>query len=243
MKRIRLHSFLAQIGIDSRRKCEKLIIQGKVKVNGVIITKLGTKVYPNKDKIEVNNKIINKNIPKMYVILNKPSGYLCTSYDPFGRPTIYEIIKKIKIKLNYAGRLDFNSEGLVFLTNDGVLINKITHPQNKIDKVYLVKIKGIIKDNDIKLLEHGIPLSPIYTSNPCQVKILKRDRNISLLEITIREGKKRQIRRMFSYLGYKVIKLKRTQIGILNLNGLKPGQYRFLQKQEIRELKIFLENN
>ncbi len=243
MEKIRLHSFLAKMGIDSRRKCEKLIVQGKVKVNGVVITELGTKINPYNDKVEVNNKIIKKNIPKIYILLNKPRGYLCTTNDPLGRPTIFHIIKKIKVKLSYAGRLDFDSEGLVFLTNDGVVINKITQPQNKVNKVYVVKVKGIPKEKDLKLLEQGIPLSPIFTTSPCQVKILKKNRNISILKIIIREGKKRQIKRMFSYLGFQVLKLKRIQIGILKVNGLKTGQYRFLKKLEIKKLTQYLENN
>jgi len=240
---MRLHKFLAQMGINSRRNCEKLIVKGKVKVNNVIITQLGTEIDTNKDKIKVNNKIVHKKVPRIYVLLNKPRGFLCTYHDPFGRPTIYDLLKKIKIKLNYAGRLDLDSEGLVFLTNDGELINQITHPKKKIKKVYLVKIKGFPNDNDLRVLTNGVPISHIFTTNPCQLKILKKNKNNCIVEISINEGKKRQIRRMFSYLGFQVLKLTRTQIGILNLKGLKSGQYRFLGKQEIINYKQFLENN
>lgn len=231
------------MGINSRRNCEKLIVKGKVKVNNVIITQLGTEIDTNKDKIKVNNKIVHKKVPRIYVLLNKPRGFLCTYHDPFGRPTIYDLLKKIKIKLNYAGRLDLDSEGLVFLTNDGELINQITHPKKKIKKVYLVKIKGFPNDNDLRVLTNGVPISHIFTTNPCQLKILKKNKNNCIVEISINEGKKRQIRRMFSYLGFQVLKLTRTQIGILNLKGLKSGQYRFLGKQEIINYKQFLENN
>ncbi|MFZ2330616.1 MAG: pseudouridine synthase, partial [Atribacterota bacterium] len=234
---------LAQMGVESRRKCEKLIIQGKVKVNGAIITELGTKIDVNKDKIEVNSKIIAKKISRIYLILNKPKGFLCTYHDPFGRPTIYDLLKKIKNKLNYAGRLDLNSEGLVFLTNDGELINQITHPKKKIKKVYEVKIKGHLNENYLRQLEKGVPITPIFTTNPCQVKLLKTGIENSLLKISISEGKKRQVRRMLAYLGFQVLELKRTHIGILNMNNLETGQYRFLKREEIKKLKNFLANN
>ncbi len=242
MEKIRLHKFLAQMGIDSLRKCEKLIIQGKVRVNGIIETKLGSKVDVDKDKIEVNDQIIYKNISRIYIILNKPRGFLCTYHDPFGRPTIYDLLKKMRYKLNYAGRLDFDSEGLVFLTNDGKLINQITHPKKNIKKVYIVKVKGQIGDNDLKKLEKGIPITPFFTTSPCQVRLLKKQRNNSILEIIISEGKKRQIRKMLAYLEFQILELKRTEIGILKIGDLKPGQYRFLKKQEIKELNNFLEN-
>lgn len=231
------------MGVESRRKCEKLIIQGKVKVNGAIITELGTKIDVNKDKIEVNSKIITKKISRIYLILNKPKGFLCTYHDPFGRPTIYDLLKKIKNKLNYAGRLDLNSEGLVFLTNDGELINQITHPKKKIKKVYEVKIKGHLNENYLRQLEKGVPITPIFTTNPCQVKLLKTGIENSLLKISISEGKKRQVRRMLAYLGFQVLELKRTHIGILNMNNLETGQYRFLKREEIKKLKNFLANN
>lgn len=240
---MRLHRFLAQMGVESRRKCEKLIIQGKVKVNGAIITELGTKIDVNKDKIEVNSKIIAKKISRIYLILNKPKGFLCTYHDPFGRPTIYDLLKKINNKLNYAGRLDLNSEGLVFLTNDGELINQITHPKKKIKKVYEVKIKGHLNENYLRQLEKGVPITPIFTTNPCQVRLLKTGRENSLLKISISEGKKRQVRRMLAYLGFQVLELKRTHIGILNMNNLETGQYRFLKREEIKKLKDFLANN
>ena len=230
------------MGIDSRRKCEQLIIQGRVKVNGIVVTKIGLVVDINKDIIEVNEQLITRNMPRIYLILNKPKGFLCTYHDPFGRPTIYDLLKNIRYKLNYAGRLDLDSEGLVFLTNDGKLINQITHPSKEITKIYIVKVKGQVNDNDLKQLEKGIPITPSFITNPCQVRLLKKDKNHSLLKITISEGKKRQIRKMFAYLGFQILELKRTEIGILKLDDLKPEQYRFLKEKEIEELKNFLEN-
>ena len=242
MVRMRLHKYLAKMGIDSRRKCERLILQGRVKVNGIVVTKLGLEVNVDKDRIEVNEQVVSKNIPQIYLILNKPKGFLCTYYDPFGRPTIYDLLKKIRYKLNYAGRLDLDSEGLIFLTNDGELVNQITHPRKEINKIYIVKVKGQVSGNDLKQLEKGVPITPFFTTNPCQIKLLKKDKSHSLLKIIISEGKKRQIRKMFAYLGFQILKLKRIEIGILKIDGLKPGQYRFLKEKEIKELNNFLEN-
>ena len=239
---MKLHKYLAEMGIDSRRKCEKLIVQGKVKVNDILVTKLGIEIEPDVDRISVDDKVVKKNIERIYILLNKPSRYLCTYHDPFGRPTIYNLLDGIETKLNYAGRLDFDSEGLIFLTNDGSLIHKITHPRKKIKKIYQVRVKGFPNANDIKLLEEGIPLTEDFTTSPCKVKKVKTDNYDSLLEISIHEGKKRQIRRMLSFLGYQVLELKRTKIGILALNGLKIGKYRFLTAQEVSELKQSLED-
>ena len=227
------------MGIDSRRKCEKLIVQGRVKVNGIQVTKLGLRIDPDVDQILVDDKIVKQNVQRVYVLLNKPSGYLCTYHDPFGRPTIYDLLKGIKTKLNYAGRLDLDSEGLILLTNDGMLIQQITHPRKKIKKTYQVKVRGTPNGNDLKLLEKGIPLNVNFTTSPCQVKIIKQTNYDSLLEISIHEGKKRQIRRMFSFLGYQVLELKRTKIGVLNMDGLPCGKYRYLTEQEVRKIKDF----
>lgn len=243
MKKVKLHKYLAEMGIDSRRKCEKLIVQGKVKVNGILVTKLGIEIEPDADQISVDDKAVKKNIERFYILLNKPRGYLCTYHDPFGRPTIYNLLEGIEAKLNYAGRLDFDSEGLIFLTNDGSLIHKITHPRKKIKKTYRVKVKGFPNENDVKMLEEGIPLTADFTTSPCMVKKIETNNYDSILEISIHEGKKRQIRRMFSFLGYQVLELKRTKIGILALNRLKIGKYRFLTEQEVSELKQYLEDN
>ncbi len=243
MKKIRLQKYLSSMGVDSRRNCEKLICAGKVKVNYAVITKLGTTIDPDKDIIEVNKKVITKNNYKLYILLYKPRGFLCTSSDPFGRQTIYDLLKKIKIKLNYAGRLDFDSEGLVFLTNDGDIINEIIHPRRMVTKIYEVKIKGIPKIDDISMLQKGVPITSQITTQPCHIKILKKNQNNSILHISISEGKNRQIRRMFDYLGIKVLRLKRIQIANLTIDGLKPGEYRILENKEIVSLKKYIKNN
>jgi len=238
MVKMRLQKYLAEKGINSRRKCEEFIVQGKVKVNHSIVTKLGTRIDPIKDLVELeDHQIIGQDIDKLYILLNKPRGYLCTYHDPLARPTIYDLLKGINTKINYAGRLDYLSEGLVLLTNDGDLIYQLTHPKKEIEKVYIVKIKGIPDGEDLEKLEKGIPLSPIFTTGPCYVRILKKNKNSSILEVSIREGKKRQIRRMFLYLRLPVLRLKRIKIGVLSLDNLKSGHYRYLSNQEVRKLK------
>ncbi len=237
MNKIRLQKYLAKKGIDSRRKCEELIVNGRVKVNHQIVQKLGTKVDPIKDLVELDNIIIGEKVDKIYILLNKPKGYLCTYSDPFGRPTIYNLLEGVNTKVNYAGRLDYLSEGLVLLTNDGDLIYKITHPKKKIRKVYLVKINGIPKNEDIKKLEKGILLSPNLTTRSSLIKFIRKNKHTSVLKVTLWEGKKRQIRRMFSSIGFTVLQLKRIKIGILSLENLKSGHYRYLAKQEVEKLK------
>lgn len=239
MKKVRLQKYLAEKGIDSRRNCEKLIAQGKIRVNHLIVATLGTRIDPAKDLVEFNHQIIypNRKKKQLYIVMNKPKGYLCTYRDPFGRPTIYDLLKDIKTRINYAGRLDLNSEGLLLLTNDGELIYQLTHPSKELKKVYRVKIGGVPGDPELQRLEQGIPLSPHFITSPCKVTIIKKNPLSTILEITIREGKKRQIRRMFSSIGFSVLRLKRIKMGDISLNSLKPGQYRFLKKQEIERLK------
>jgi pseudouridine synthase len=237
MKKVRLQKYLATQGINSRRKCEELIIKGRVKVNDSIVTKLGTCINPSEDIIEVDNKNIAKTIKRIYIILNKPSGYLCTQQDPFKRPTIYDLIREINVRINYAGRLDFFSEGLVLLTSDGELIHKLIHPRNKIEKVYVVKIKGTINNDELEKLQKGVPISPKLITSPCKVTVLKRYQKTTILKIIIKEGKKRQIRRMLSYLNFQVLKLKRIKIGPISLGNLKTGRYRYLTCDEVKRIK------
>lgn len=237
MTKIRLQKYLANNGIASRRKSEELILQGKVKVNSIVVTRLGTKIDTSTDIITVNNRAIEKNYKKIYILLNKPKGFLCTRNDPFGRPTIYDLLKDIKVRINYAGRLDYFSEGLVFLSNDGDCIYKLTHPKKKILKTYIVKVKGFPDKEDLEKLEHGIPLTANFTTRPCKVTLIKKNKSTSVLKIVIHEGKKRQIRRMLSYIDYQVLELKRIKIADLTLDDLKTGQYRHLTPDEIRKIK------
>jgi len=235
----RLQKYLAGAGIASRRKCEELIVQGQVRVNNSVVTELGTKVDPQKDIVEVKGKLI-KYIEKKdysYILLNKPKGYLTSLSDPFGRPLVLDLLKGVKERVYPVGRLDFNSEGLLILTNDGELTYALTHPAKEVEKVYIVKVKGIPSPEKLKTLSKGVILENNYRISPCNIYLLKITNGNAILKIKIREGKKRQIRKMAEHIGHFVLKLRRTQLGPISLKGVKPGEYRYLNKEEIKSLK------
>ncbi len=235
----RLQKYLSGAGVDSRRKCEELILQGQVWVNNTIVTKLGTKIDPQKDTVEVKGKLIKYKEKKYYsyILLNKPKGYLTSLSDPFGRPIVLDLLKDIKERVYPIGRLDFNSEGLLILTNDGELTHALTHPSKEVEKVYIVKVKGIPSSEKLKTLSKGVTLKSNYKISPCNIYLLKITNGNAILKIKIREGKKRQIRKMSEYIGHFVLKLRRTQLGPISLKGVKPGEYRYLNKEEIKSLK------
>ena len=235
----RLQKYLAGAGIASRRKCEEFIIQGQVRVNDSVITKLGTKIDPQKDIVEVKGKLIKYKEKKQYsyILLNKPKGYLTSLSDPFGRPTVLDLLKGVKERVYPVGRLDFNSEGILILTNDGELAYALTHPAKEVEKVYIVKVKGIPSLEKLKILSQGVTLENNYKISPCNIYLLKITNGNAILKIRIREGKKRQIRKMGEYIGHFVLKLRRTQLGPIYLKGVKPGEYRYLNKEEIKSLK------
>ena len=235
----RLQKYLAGAGIASRRKCEELILQRQVRVNNSVVTKLGTKVDPQKDIVEVKGKLIKYKEKKQYsyILLNKPKGYLTSLSDPFGRPTVLDLLKGVKERVYPVGRLDFNSEGILILTNDGELAYALTHPAKEVEKVYIVKVKGIPTPEKLKILSKGVVLENNYRISPCNIYLLKISNGNAILKIKIREGKKRQIRKMAEYIGHFVLKLRRTQLGPISLKGVKPGEYRYLNKEEIKSLK------
>ncbi len=233
---MRLQKYLAQAGIASRRASEKLILQGRIKVNGITIKELGTKVNPESDIIEVDGKICRIKQDYVYILLNKPKGILTSVKDPFGRPTVLELLKGVKDRVFPVGRLDKDTEGLVLLTNDGELAYKITHPKFKVFKTYIAHVQGIVKDKDIQALKNGIILEDGMTS-PAKVEIIKFFDNSTVLQLKIYEGRKRQIRRMCAAIGHPIINLKRIEIGNLSLNGLKVGQWRYLNREEINYIK------
>jgi len=238
----RLQKYLAGAGIASRRKCEEFILQGQIRINNSVVTKLGTRVDPEKDTIEVKGKLIKYKEKKhhSYILLNKPKGYLSSSSDSFGRPIVLDLLKDIKERVYPVGRLDFNSEGLLILTNDGELTHTLTHPAKEVEKVYIVKVKGIPSSEKLKNLSKGVVLENNYRISPCKIYLLKITNGDAILKIKIREGKKRQIRKMGEYIGHFVLKLRRTQLGPISLKGVKPGEYRYLNKEEIRSLKKIL---
>ena len=238
MPEMRLQKFLANAGVCSRRKAEDLILNGKVKVNGSIVTELGTKINSEKDEVIINNKKINITKEYKYILLNKPVGYVTTVKDQFERPTVLDLIKGIKLNLLPVGRLDMYTSGALILTNDGDFIFKVTHPKNEIEKTYNATVSGIITDEDVQALTKGVKIED-YVSRPAKVKILKIDKvkNISRLEITIHEGKNREVRKMCEAVGKKVIALHRSKIGNINVKNLKIGEWRYLSDTEVTILK------
>jgi len=231
----RLQKIIAKCGIASRRKAEELIMDGLVKVNGVK-AEIGMKADLSRDHIKVNGKLISKVEPKVYLILNKPVYCITAMYDEEKRPTVKDFLQRVKTQVFPVGRLDYNSEGLLIVTNDGDLANAILHPRHKIPKTYRVKVNEVPDENDIKKLENGLRLDDGMTK-PAKVRIVQRLKTNSWVDITIYEGKKRQVRRMFDRIGHSVIKLIRIRINGLQLTGLKPGEFRYLTNEEVDKLK------
>ena len=240
MESIRLQKFLAEAGVASRRKSEELILAGKVEVNGIIVTELGTKINPKKDKVTYNGKIVESEVKKVYILLNKPIGYVTTSKDQFDRDTVLNLVK-VKERIVPCGRLDMYTSGALILTNDGDFVYKITHPKHEITKTYTVTLKGIITDEEVQSLKNGVEIDDNgtpYKTKPAKVKILKTDieKNISRLEITIHEGKNRQVRKMCEAVGRKVLALHRTKIGDISVKDLQLGKWRYLNDFEIKSI-------
>ena len=227
MEQIRSQKYLADAGIASRRKAEELIKQGKVYVNGKIVNELGTKVTPNVDEIRYDGKKVEIEKKYIYILLNKPIGYVTTVKDQFNRDSVMDLVK-IKKRLVPVGRLDMYTSGALILTNDGEFVYKVTHPKHEIEKTYTVTIKGIIKKEEVKNLEIGVDIGE-YITKPAKVKILKTDeeKNISRLEITIHEGKNRQVRKMFEAIGHSVLALHRSKIAGIGVKDIP------LRKMEI----------
>lgn len=236
MKQIRLQKYLAEAGIASRRKCEELILDGKIEVNGKVVTELGKKVTEN-DKVKYNGKLISPVEEKIYILLNKPIGYVTTVKDQFGRDTVLDLVKVDK-RIVPVGRLDMYTSGALILTNDGEFVNKLTHPKNEVNKTYNVTISGKITQEDVNKLQKGVKIDDNYITKPAKVKILKIDeeKNISRIQITIHEGKNRQVRKMCNAIDKKVLALHRSKIGDIDVKDLKIGTWRYLTEKEINSL-------
>ena len=240
MEKIRLQKFLADAGIASRRKAEELILEGKVAVNEKIIKELGTKVNPEVDKVTFNGKLVENNNKKIYILLNKPIGHVTTVKDQFNRDTVLKLVK-VKERVVPCGRLDMYTSGALILTNDGDFVNKITHPKHEITKTYTVTVKGIVTNKEVEDLINGVEIDDNgipYTTKKAKVRILKTDieKDISRLEITIHEGKNRQVRKMCKAINKKVIALHRSKIGDITVKDLQLGTWRYLKKNEIEKL-------
>ena len=232
----RLQKIISAAGIASRRAAEQLMIEGRVRVNGKVVTELGTKADPERDHIKVDGKLINPGQPKAYIMLNKPAGYVTTMSDPEGRKTVRELLKGIRGRVYPVGRLDYTTEGLLLMTNDGDFAHQIMHPLYELPKTYLVKINGMLDEKAMHTLAKGVYLDDGRTM-PAEVKKIRKEVSNSWIEITIREGKKRQVRRMLERVGHPVIKLKRTRIGPVSLGTLPLGRYRHLKPGEVSALQ------
>ncbi|MEW5766813.1 MAG: pseudouridine synthase [bacterium] len=232
----RLQKVLAGAGVTSRRKAEELILQGKVTVNENIVSSPGFKVDLKQDVIRVEGKLI-KPEARVYILLHKPRGYVTTTRDPLGRPTILDLVGRLKKRIYPVGRLDFDSSGLLLLTNDGELTYYLTHPKLRIRKTYLAVFSGRLDSKAIRWLKTGVKLEDGWTA-PCEIAVKERGESSTLLEMTIHEGRNRQIRRMGEAIGHPVIRLKRIKFGPWDLRGLKkPGQYRYLDPGEVDKFK------
>jgi pseudouridine synthase len=234
--KIRLNKFLAQAGVASRREADRLITQGRVTVNGEVILTLGHKIDHMKDKIEVDGRKIEKDESQVYLMLNKPPGCLVSLKDPWGRPTIKDLLPSLKSRVFPVGRLDYESEGLLLLTNDGELAFRLMHPRFQIKKVYQVKVKGEPDSTKLSRLEKGILLDGKRTA-PAKIRVLAVSPKESFLSIEIHEGRKREVRRMFEAVGHRTKKLLRIRFDGLSLGKLKRGKWRYLRPEEIETLK------
>lgn len=232
---VRLQKYIASTGLASRRKAEELIAQGKVKVNGKTIREQGVKVDTQSDVVEVNGQTIEPEKKKYYILLNKPAGYITTTSDELGRQTVMELVSDISARIYPVGRLDVETEGLLFMTNDGTFANTLTHPRHGIEKEYLVYARGVMMPAALNKLKRGVALEDFVTK-PAEVELIRIERNVSVVKIKIHEGKNRQVRRMFETVGHEVLYLQRTQVGPIMLGNVPLGKWRHLKKAEIQRL-------
>ncbi|WP_028317656.1 pseudouridine synthase [Desulfobulbus elongatus] len=232
----RLQKILAKAGIASRRQAEQLIRAGRIRINGQVVETMGCKADPARDLITCDGKPVVFE-EKMYVLLNKPAGYVTTLADPQGRPVVADLLTKIPLRLFPVGRLDLDTEGALLMTNDGDLANSILHPRFEVNKTYEALVAGSPSKEALALLERGIMLDGVKT-RPARVRVLQRRTSDTLIEITIHEGKKRQVRKMFQAIDHRVLHLRRTAYGNLGLGALPPGKFRILTPDDLK--KIFL---
>jgi len=234
---VRINKYLAKCNVGSRRKVEEFIVAGRVKVNDEVVQDLAYQIDVQNDKVFFDDKPLNYNPDKIYIMLNKPKNYLVSSKDEFGRKTVFDLIPDFGAHMFAIGRLDYMSEGLLLLTSDGDFANKIIHPRYKLAKVYKVKIKGILPEEKLQRLRDGVMISRKITQ-PALVKVKSKSADSSVLRITIFEGRKRQIRYMIQKVNSEVLELKRLQIGDLTLDNLPVGMWRVLKPKEVLSLQM-----
>lgn len=242
---IRLQKYLAGCGIASRRKAEEIIAQGRVTVDGEVVTAMGAQVNPARQEIRLDGKVVIPHDDLLYVLLNKPQGYVTTLSDPQGRPIVTSLLHGINARLFPVGRLDLDTEGALILTNDGELAQKIQHPSYEITKTYEAQVLGLPSEKILQKLEHGILLEGKKTA-PAKIMVITRQTETTTIRITIHEGRKRQVRKMFQAIGHPVFHLKRVAYGHLFLQGLLTGKYRILTPEDLKKIfikKIPLQSN
>lgn len=234
---VRLQKYIAMSGVASRRAAEELIISGRVLVNDVKITELGTKVEIGADTVKVDKEVISPEIKKYYIMMNKPVGYVSTVSDQFSRPTVLDLIgEEIKSRIFPVGRLDYDTSGLLLLTNDGDFTYKVTHPKFNMDKTYIATLKGGITPKGLAQLRSGVTIDDGFKTSPAEVEMISCEKGHTVVKIVIHEGKNRQVRKMFEAVGCKVVELERTKIGNIELGNLPLGRWRYLTSHEISYL-------
>ena len=235
----RLQKILSHAGVASRRETERLISEGHVKVNGKVVTEMGTKVDAGKDRIQVDGRLVAKE-KLVYLLLYKPKGCVTTSKDPEGRQTVLDLLEGIDARVYPVGRLDYHTEGLLLLTNDGELTQALIHPRHQVEKEYLVQVKGIPSEEKLDRLRAGIRLEDGVTA-PVEVRLQEvlHEKNRSVLTVVLREGRNRQVRRMFDAIGFPVWSLKRIRFAFLTLQGVRRGKWRHLTTEEVADLYQF----
>ena len=235
---MRINKYIASCGIASRRKAEEIILQERVKVNGKIVKDLSFKIDEENDLVEIDNEKINMKKENIYIVLNKPEGYITTVKDQFDRPSVVDLLTDIKERIYPIGRLDYETSGLLILTNDGDLTYKLTHPKHEVAKVYIARVKGIPTYEEITNFENGLYIED-YKTSPAKIKILEKneEKNYSICQIQIHEGRNRQVRKMCKAINHPVQRLKRVAMGKITLKGTEVGKYRHLTNEEIKYLK------
>ena len=235
---MRINKYIALCGVSTRRKAEELILAGRVTVNDEVMTELSYKVDEENDIVKVDDKLIKEENKLVYILLNKPEGYITTVKDQFDRPSVLDLVSDIKERVYPIGRLDYETSGLLLLTNDGDLTYKLTHPKHEVDKTYVARVKGKLTKEEIERFKTGLKIED-YTTAPAKLKVIKYDeqRDSSLLEIKIHEGKNRQVRKMCKAINHPVLRLKRTAMGKIRIGECEIGKYRYLTEDEVKYLK------
>lgn len=235
---MRINKYIASCGIASRRKAEEIILAKRVKVNGKVVEELSFNIDENNDVVEIDGERIGLNEKPVYIVLNKPEGYITTVKDQFDRPSVLDLVTDIKERVYPIGRLDYETSGLLILTNDGDLTYKLTHPKHEVDKTYMAIVKGIPTEEQLKNFEEGLYIED-YKTAPAKIKVVKKDeeKNYAICQIKIHEGRNRQVRKMCRAINHPVLRLRRVAMGKITLKETEVGKYRHLTKEEVEYLK------